>query len=362
MDSSWYFLRYVSPREERRPFDPEAVRYWLPVDQYVGGIEHATMHLIYARFFTKVLYDLGLVPFREPFTRLFTQGMVCKETWFCPRCYIYYQTEEFAPQEEKRCRRCGGALERRVEKMSKSIGNVVAPEEVRSRYGADTARVYILFMGPPEQDAEWSDQGVEGVFRFLNRVWRLVAPRAHWFLPTWREVLAQGDLDEEQRVVRRKTHQSIKKVTQDIERFRFNTAVSALMEWVNVLFPFAEGREGRDALDRAVFSEAVENLLVTLSPFAPHLADELWERIGRSGSTYEQPWPQWDEAVAREEEITIAVQVNGKVRDQLRVPSDVDEATLQELALQSERVRRHIEGKTVRRIIVVPKRLVNIVV
>jgi leucyl-tRNA synthetase len=288
--------------------------------------------------------------------------MVCKETWFCPRCYLYHQTEEFAEGEEKRCRRCGAALERRVEKMSKSIGNVVAPEEVREKYGADTARVYILFIGPPDQDAEWSDQGVEGVFRFLNRVWRLIAPRADWFRRDWREALTGASLDEAQQSLRRKTHQTLKKVTQDIERFRFNTAVSALMEWVNALIPFADARDGRNPLDRAVFSEAVENLLLVLSPFAPHLADELWERLGLEATTYEQPWPSWDEEVAREEEITIVVQVNGKVRDQLRVPADVDEATLRELALQSERVRRYTEGKEVRRIIVVPKRLVNVVV
>ena len=363
VDSSWYFLRYASPHAQEAPFAKKEIERWLPVDQYVGGIEHATMHLIYARFFTKVLYDLGLVPFREPFTRLFTQGMICKETFLCPRCYEYFQREEI--DEEHRCPQCGAELERRVEKMSKSIGNIVTADEVREKYGADTARVYILFVGPPDQDAEWSDQGVEGVYRFLNRVWRLVAPRTQHYLSEWREQLREAELTPEQQLIRRRTHQTIHRVTRDLERFSFNTAVSRLMELVNAVLPFAQENLSQPivcAHDALVFSEAVENLLLLLSPFAPHIADELWERLGKRGSTYLASWPEADPEWVREEEITIVVQVNGKLRDRLLVPADISEEELKARALASPKVRRYVDGKEVRRIVVVPRRLVNIVV
>jgi len=335
VDSSWYFLRYASPTADDQPFRREEVDRWLPVDQYVGGIEHATMHLIYARFFTKVLFDLGLVSFREPFTRLFTQGMITKFV------------EETG----------------RAEKMSKSKGNVVTPDEIIEKYGADTGRLYILFIGPPDQEAEWSDEGVEGAFRFLARLWRVVAPRTSWFEAEWREAMANLELNEAQRRLRRKVHQTIRDVTQRIEGFQFNTAVSALMELVNEMYPFVEqaGAEPGTA-DRLVFSEGVENLLRLLSPFAPHLADELWERLGRTGSTYQATWPTWDPDVARAEEITIVVQVNGKVRARLQVPPDVDDAALQQRALADERVRAFLGGREVRKVIVVPRRLVNVVV
>jgi leucyl-tRNA synthetase len=366
VDSSWYFLRYASPHTADVPFAREDVDYWLPVDQYVGGIEHATMHLIYARFFTKVLYDLGLVSFREPFTRLFTQGMICKETFFCPKCIKHHLEEP----EGGVCPACGGPVERKSEKMSKSIGNVVAPDEVREKYGADTGRLYILFIGPPEQGADWSDEGVEGAYRFLNRIWRLVAGRCAWYTPDWPAAMAgEGDgsriTDHGSRIttLRRKVHQTVRDVTQRIERFQFNTAVSALMELVNALYSFTDAISEREPepSERAVFSEAVENLLLLLSPFAPHVADELWERLGHPNSTYLESWPTWDEAIAREETITIVVQVNGKVRDKLEVAPDTSEEDLRALALASERAQKFLAGREVRKVIVVPGRLVNVV-
>lgn len=329
VDSSWYYLRYPSPDYDQGPFDPEAVEYWLPVDKYVGGIEHATQHLLYARFITKVLYDLGYVTFPEPFSELFTQGMIYKD----------------------------GA------KMSKSLGNVVPIDHITQRYGADTGRVFIMFVGPPDQDAEWSDQGIEGVFRFLARVWRTVAGNLDLYLSNWAQRLGDvGELTETQRSLRRKTHQTIKAVTEDIEALHLNTAVSALMELTNELVPFAEDLAGDDETGRAVFSEAVDNLLLLLSPFAPHICDELRERLGHQATTWETAWPAYDEAVAAEELITIVVQVNGKVRDRLQVPAGADMDEVAEMAMQQPNVQRHIEGKQVRKVVKVPGRLVNIVV
>ena len=334
--SSWYYLRYASPHYEEGPFDPEAVKYWLPVDQYVGGVEHAVLHLLYARFICKVLHDLGYLPFDEPFIRLFTQGMVYKD----------------------------GA------KMSKSKGNIVTPDEINESYGADTGRLFILFAAPPEQDLEWSQRGVEGCFRFLVRVWRLVNPHAERLKNCPKELvesLPKAKLNEEQKRIRRKVHQTIIRVTRDVEeRWHFNTAISALMELVNELYPFAERIEREDApsdsLDVAVFREAVDNLLLMLSPFTPHIAEELWERTGHEGFIYGQPWPKPDLEAAKEESVTVVLQVNGKVRDRMEVPVDISEEELKRLALERPRIRQFTEGKEVRRIIVVPRRLVNIVV
>lgn len=333
--SSWYYLRYSSPKYEKGPFDSELVGYWLPVDQYVGGIEHAVLHLLYARFICKVLHDLGHVPFDEPFTRLFTQGMVYKD----------------------------GA------KMSKSKGNIVTPDEINDSYGADTGRLFILFASPPEQDLEWSDRGVEGCFRFLTRVWRLVNPHEEKFRNCSKELvefLSEAELNEEQRHIRRRVHQTIIRVTRDIEeRWHFNTAISALMELTNDLYPFAERieREGSPphSFDVAVLKEAVENLLLMLSPFTPHIAEELWERTGHEGSIYGQPWPKPDLEAAKEEMVTVVLQVNGKVRDRMEVPIDISEEELKRLALGRPRIRQFTAGKEVRRVIVVPKKLVNIV-
>jgi leucyl-tRNA synthetase len=259
----------------------------------------------------------------EPFRRLFTQGMIYKD----------------------------GA------KMSKSKGNVVGIDEMTDRYGADTARTFTLFIGPPDQDAEWSDAGVEGIFRFLGRLWRLFAAGGSIYRDGWRGELA-GPLSPAAEGLRRKTHQTIRKVTQDIERFHFNTAVSALMELVNVM---GEAGDWTAPAEQAAFSEALENLSLILAPLAPHLAEEFWQALGKTGSVCVAEWPAWDDAAAREVEVTIVVQVNGKVRDRLQVPADTPEAELRELARASERARAFYDGKTVRQVIVVPNKLVNIV-
>ena len=357
--SSWYYLRFCSPHADDVPFRREEADYWLPVDKYVGGIEHAVRHLLYSRFITKVLNDLGHISFREPFGNLFTQGMIYKD----------------------------GA------KMSKSKGNVVPPDAIINSYGADTGRVFILFVGPPEQDAEWSDRGVEGCHRFLRRVWNAVADNVDAYDPGWREHIP-AEMTDAQRVLRRKTHQTILAVSHDIENMRFNTAVSAIMELANVLVPFVQGIRprgsdetrgagvspadgGRDArptagqdarptgvslADRAIFSEAAESALLVLSPMAPHLCDELWERLGLPPSIYEQPWPTADAELAKEDVIVIPVQVNGKVRGKVEVPAGTDMATVQELGLALESVRKFMEGKEIVKIIPVPGKLLNVVV
>ncbi|NPV29265.1 MAG: leucine--tRNA ligase [Firmicutes bacterium] len=326
--SSWYFLRYCSPHERERAFDPEKLRYWMPVDQYIGGVEHAILHLMYARFFTKVLYDLGLVPVDEPFTNLLTQGMVLKD----------------------------GA------KMSKSRGNVVSPEEIIEAYGADTARLFILFAAPPERDLDWSDQGVEGSFRFINRVWRLVTGAAPEIRGAGGSNFEGAELSPADRDLRRATHRTIQKVTEDIRtRFNFNTAVSALMELVNALYHYVD-QVPPERRNRGVLRESIVNLILLLAPFTPHLAEELWEVVGNSGSVHRERWPAFDPQALAEEEITIVVQVNGRVRDRLRVPAGVSLREMEEIVLAQPRVRALIQDKELLRVISVPGKLVNLVV
>jgi leucyl-tRNA synthetase len=384
VDSSWYFLRFASPHTDAAAFDRCDVDFWLPVDQYVGGVEHATMHLIYARFFTKVLNDLGLVSFREPFPRLFTQGMVNMMFFRCRACGHDAMEARLAQTDNAcslLCARCGSAdVVRTSEKMSKSIGNQVTADFVCDTYGADTGRLYALSVGPPDQQFDWpveevEEDGVlrlkplmrdiEGIARFLGRVWRLIAPRAMRFVRDWRGQITEVALTGEQKRLRRRLHQTIQQVTHDIERFSFNTAIAAMMKLVNEWTPFAEKAFAAPiacAGDTLVFSEAAENLVLLLSPFAPHLADELWERLGFTGSTYGAPFPQADADVAREEEIVIPVQVNGKVRARLTVPADISDDRLRELALNHQAVQNHLNGKTVQEVRIVPKRLVNVVV
>ena len=360
VDSSWYFLRYASQPTDAAFCRAELDR-WMPVDQYVGGIEHATMHLIYARYFTKVLYDLGLVGVTEPFSRLFTQGMVTKAAWWCaPEKKWYTDPAELV---DGATTPGGHSVERQVAKMSKSIGNVVAPESICETSGADTGRCYILFIGPPEAEAEWQDDGISGVHRWLSRVWRVGVRSAEAWLPTWREVLATAELDADQKALRQKLHQTIEKVTNDIERFGFNTAIAALMELINVAAPFTDKRlsPGSDA-DRAVYSELAEHLALMLSPFAPHLADEIWAATGHEATTYEASWPTFDPAVARRDRITVVVQVNGKLRDKLEIDADLAEDAVKELALASEKVQSQLAGKEIRKLVYVPGRLVSIVI
>ena len=359
VDSSWYFLRFCSPKEESRPLDPANVTHWMPVDQYIGGIEHAVLHLLYARFFTRVMRDLGLISIDEPFVNLLTQGMVCKETYRCPT-HGYRLPDEV--DAEGRCTTCDQPVEiGRTEKMSKSKKNVVDPDDLMNRYGADTARLFSLFAAPPEKDLEWSDKGVEGAFRFLNRVYRLVEGWAEELCRSVKPVsfaaLTVG------RALYQKAHFTIKKVTEDLDRdFHFNTAIAALMELVNTLGQCDLGGAPEEREEkRAVARFAVETLLVLLAPFAPHLAEELWQRLGHSRSISEASWPAYSAEVIQREEILVIVQVNGKLRSRLLLPADAEEEALRAAALQDSRVQTWLEGRQVIRVVVVPKKLVNIV-
>ena len=321
--SSWYYMRYTDPHNTHKPFAADKVNYWAPVDQYIGGIEHAILHLLYSRFFTKVLRDEKLLDFDEPFQNLLTQGMVIKD----------------------------GA------KMSKSKGNVVSPEEIIQKYGADTARLFILFAAPVERDLEWSDQGVEGAFRFLNRVWRIVAH----FEDAIKEGIDDYDrstLTAEEKSLRRTLHQTIKKVTEDVgERFMFNTAISAVMELVNAFYAFQE-----KPVHPGLVRELSFALVKMLAPFAPHITEELWSRMEGKGSVHDARWPKFDRAAIVEDEVEIVLQINGKVRDKLKVPANIEPQEMEKLALAQPKVVELTAGKTVVKVICVPKKLVNIVV
>ncbi|RMF84150.1 MAG: leucine--tRNA ligase [Nitrospirae bacterium] len=363
VESSWYFLRYCSPDprahargeaarftpEElaRGPFDRAEVDAWMPVDQYIGGIEHAVLHLLYARFFTKVLRDLGYVGVDEPFTRLLTQGMVCKETWRC-REHGWLLPEEV---EGGRCRHCGAEAERgRVTKMSKSKKNVVDPDALIDRYGADTARLFSLFAAPPERDLEWSEEGVEGCYRFLGRVWRLARQAA---------ALPPAEPGEAGRELVRRLHQTIRKVTEDCERdFHFNTAIAAIMELANA----TQAHLGGEGADPGAVRLAVEGILQLLNPFAPHITEELWRALGHEEPLYGAPWPAYDPELAREETVELVCQVNGKVRARLQVAADADRAALEAAALGHPTIQRWLDGREPKKVIVVPGRLVNVVV
>jgi leucyl-tRNA synthetase len=314
MDSNWYFVRYLSPDYDQGPVDPELAKRWLPVDQYTGGAEHAVMHLLYARFFWKVMRDMGIVSGEEPFLRLFNQGQI------------------LGPDGQR---------------MSKSRGNVVAPDKQVEAYGADTFRCYLMFIGPWDQGGPFGLEGITGLQRWLSRVWTIVLSEPQG-----------GGEDGSARDLRRLTHKTVRRVTDDIEGFRFNTMIAAFMEMTNGLYHVRES----GAVDRAAWDEAVRSLLLMMAPIAPHISEELWSRTGGTYSIHQQPWPEWDAELAREDEVTLVVQVNGKVRDRIQVPTDVDEVRARDLAMASEAVRRHLEGKEPRRVIYVPGKLVNIVI
>ena len=359
VDSSWYFLRFTSPEAQDGPVTPDRVNYWMPVDQYIGGIEHAVLHLLYARFFTKAVRDLGLIAVDEPFRRLLTQGMVCKETYKCPE-HGFRLPEEV--DTDRACKACGRPIEiGRIEKMSKSKKNVIDPEDLLARYGADTARLFCLFAAPPERDLEWSDQGVEGSFRFLSKIVRLVEDQeallTHPSTPIPFPRLVAG------RALYRKAQQTVKRVTEDIEEeFHFNTAISALMELANEMGRFELVGPADEADERCfAYSYAVETLLLLLSPFAPHLCEELWERLGRHGSIFRAAWPTYDPAVITAEEIVVVIQVDGKVRSRLFMPAGADDGAMREAALADERVKGWLEDRPIQKVVVVPKKLVNIV-
>jgi leucyl-tRNA synthetase len=352
VDSSWYFLRYCSKRDED-PLGGENILYWMPVDQYVGGVEHAVLHLLYSRFFTRVLKDLGIIYFGEPFLNLLTQGMVCKETIICQE-HGWLLPEDI---EGEICEKCGQSVQYgRVEKMSKSKRNVVDPDYLIKRYGADTSRLFSLFAAPPEKDLEWSDQGIEGSYRFLGRIWSLVFKYRESLITIQDNVPVPSGRGS---VLFRKTHQTIKKVTSDIERrFQFNTAIAAMMELFNEIHIFTPQNDN----DLKILKFSIKNLLMMLSPFAPHIAEELWEAIGGKPSILLQPWPKWSEEAALEEEIELVIQVNGKVRAKAIVPADLLDDEIRERALGESRIGKFIDGRDVKRVIIVKGKLVNIVV
>ncbi|MCJ7746305.1 MAG: leucine--tRNA ligase [Desulfobacterales bacterium] len=360
VESSWYFDRFACPDYHEGPLDKKRVDYWMPVDQYIGGIEHAILHLLYSRFFTRVLKEMGLVSIEEPFTNLLTQGMVCKEVYECPKDGYLFPNEVEGQGEVFRCLKCGGPISiGRLEKMSKSKRNVVDPEYLIEKYGADTARMFCLFASPPEKDLDWSDQGVEGSSRFLNRVWRLFYEQ-HTRLKDV-EVLPFGTAFEgDPKVLRQKTHKTIKKVTEDIERFHFNTAISAIMELVNEIY-VSEVKDHKDELSKRVMRESIETIVLLLSPFVPHFAEEMWEALGKKESIIRHKWPDYDREAVLEEEILIVIQVNGRLRDRITIPASFGEEEVKDWALKSEKIRRLVEGKEIKRVILVPKKLVNIV-
>jgi leucyl-tRNA synthetase len=312
--SSWYFLRFSDPSYDRGPINPAAVQRWLPVDLYVGGAEHAVMHLLYARFWTKVLADAGLIDFREPFPRLRSQGIL-------------------HAADGKR--------------MSKSRGNVVTPEQVVERYGADILRIYLLFMAPFDRDVRWDEEGISGVERFLHRVWRLCQPCSEAGI--WEP--------EAEAALRRATHRVVQRVTEDVAAFKFNTAVAAMMEFANTL----QGHQ-RQAGPTPVFQEALGTLIQLLAPFAPHIAEELWARRGGAFSVHQQSWPAYDPDLTGDQRITLVVQVNGKVRDRIAVPAGTGDQEARRRALESAAVQRYLDGRSPTRVIVVPGRLVNVVI
>ena len=358
VESSWYFDRYTCPGYDKGPLDAKKVDYWMPVDQYIGGIEHAILHLLYSRFYTRVLRDFDYLKVSEPFTNLLTQGMVCKETEACPEHGYLYPTEV----KDGRCIHCQAEVIRgNTVKMSKSKKNVVDPQELIDQYGADTVRMFCLFASPPDKDLEWSDQGVEGSYRFLSRIWRLVTLNLEGLMrvsPYGGGEALQGQL----RALYRKTHETIKKVTADIEnRFHFNTAISAVMELVNEVNQFLNSNEPKDDRAWAVIREAVEATVVLLSPVAPHIAEELWQMLGHDRPLIEVSWPAYHEAALQVETRQVVLQVNGKVRNRIDVPASYDERAIEEAALADEKVQQFVSGKQIKKVIVVQKKLVNVV-
>ncbi|MDR0880678.1 MAG: leucine--tRNA ligase [Clostridioides sp.] len=321
VDSSWYFLRYIDNKNMEEPFDRELVNKWQPVDQYIGGVEHAILHLLYSRWFVKAFKKMGMLDFDEPFKNLLTQGMVLKDGT----------------------------------KMSKSKGNIVSPMEIIEEYGADTARLFVLFAAPPERDLEWSDQGVDGCFRFLNRVYRLVDELSE----VAKLDVNLGELNKDDKAMRFQIHSTLKKVTEELsEKFGFNTAISSLMELINETYKYKE----LEKPNQAVLKECIETVVVILAPFAPHLGDELWSMIGNETSVFEISWPKYDESALVKDEVEIVVQVNGKLRDKLAIPTGTSREEMQEIALGNEKIKEYIDGKEIVKLIAVPNKLVNIVV
>ncbi len=363
VESSWYFVRYCSPLYDQAMFDAAAVKYWMPVDQYIGGVEHAILHLLYSRYFMRVLNTLGLVDFKEPFTRLLTQGMVCKETLTCPVHGYIYPEEADISHDRAVCKKCSSEIEvGRVIKMSKSKKNVIDPNALLSKYGADITRLFCLFAAPPEKDLEWNDDGVEGCSRFINRVWRL-AGQCREIMQTSKpyegKVSDLAGADAKKLYI--KANQTIKKVTDDVETsFHFNTAISAVMELVNTMYSVDLASDDPDMQKVICFS--IENILLLLSPIIPHFAEELWAKMGRKPSIVDEKWPDFRKDALETDEILIVIQVNGKLRSKFTIGTDADNESIKEKALADSTVQKYIADKTIKKIIVVKKKLVNIVI
>jgi leucyl-tRNA synthetase len=362
MESSWYYARYTSPGADGM-LDQRA-DYWLPVDQYVGGIEHAVLHLLYARFYHKLMRDAGLVNSSEPFTRLMTQGMVVADTFYCEQddgSREWYNPAEVEVSRDEQGRPLSASLKADaspvsiggVEKMSKSKNNGVEPQTLIDRYGSDTVRLYTMFTSPPDQSLEWSDDGVEGAYRFLKRLWALAESSQQQIA---KSAPPKGDLGGRQREARRELHELLKKALYDYQRQRFNNVVSASMSMVNILYKLGDTPQ-----DMTVLEEGLSLVLRLLAPIAPHVTHYLWRELGCGEEILEGGWPEVDEAALKQESLPYVVQVNGKVRATIQVPADADKATVEALALKNEKVQHFIEGCSVRKVIVVPKKLVNVV-
>jgi len=357
VDSSWYFLRYLSPRNDRSAFESDKAKKWLPIQQYIGGIEHATMHLIYFRYFTQVLHDLGLVDFEEPATRLFCQGMVCKEAYYCEEHKWLWEYEI----KDGKCTKCGKPAKSHIYKISKTKLNIVDPDAIIDDMGADTLRLYILSDAPPDRDQVWNDRAVSGSYRFLNRLWSYVTNAADLFTAEDRCPAKAAALTPAAERLHRMTHATIKKVTADYEKnFHFNTSIAEVMTLFNEVRSLGE-IDGVKGDDRKAVYTAVRSILLLLAPIVPHITEELWETLEGGPSIFTESWPGFDEEAIKAEMTEIVLQVNGRVRAVISVPVDVPEEDLKKLAIENPKLKSHIEGKEIKKAIVVPKKLVNIV-
>jgi len=362
VESSWYFDRYCSPDYNTAMFDKKAVDYWMPVDQYIGGVEHAVLHLLYSRYFTRVLQDMELVSFKEPFTRLLTQGMVCKETLYCPTHGFIYPEEAIDKKDKKVCNKCQADIViGRVEKMSKSKKNVIDPNTLLEKYGADTVRLFCLFAAPPERDLEWNEQGVEGGYRFLNRIWRLFHDWKDAIITTNGSKWTLEELEEDLKSLYGKIHQTIKKVTTDIEeRFHFNTAISAVMELVNAMY--AINKDDTSNNTNGIMRFAMESVILLLAPIVPHFTEELWNELGNEPGTLKgTAWPEFQNDALVSDTRLVVIQVNGKLRGKFQIAVTASDDEIRKTALSDENVNRFIKNREVKKVIIVKKKLVNIV-
>ncbi len=362
VESSWYFARYCSPEYDKAIINADIVKYWMPVDQYIGGVEHAILHLLYSRYFMRVLNTLGIINFKEPFTRLLTQGMVCKETLTCPEHGYIYPEEADTSKHKPVCRKCQQEIEvGRVIKMSKSKKNVIDPNDLLTKYGADITRLFCLFAAPPEKDLEWNDDGVEGCSRFINRVWRLTGQCMDMVKNIKPYDGPASELSKDVKKLYIKANQTIKKITDDIETsFHFNTAISAVMELVNTMY--SVDLRSDDNYMKQVVCFSIKNIILLLSPIIPHFTEELWAKMGENPSIVDQPWPEYREDALRTDKIIIVVQINGKLRSKFTIHASVDDKTIRKTALADSIIQKHIADKKIKKIIVVKKKLVNIVI